>query len=105
MNKTELVYMDAKSSKFWNIELNGDSHTVTYGRIGTDGHHAVGCRGQRGDVPGRDLTHPPATARPQRHPRRVDRDPLEPRLELVRFAQLADPPPRGISSSNAPRSP
>src|SRR5262245_49390434 len=35
--KRELVYMDAKSSKFWNIELSGNSHTVAYGRIGTDG--------------------------------------------------------------------
>jgi len=35
--KRELVYMDAKSSKFWNIELSGKSYTVTYGRIGTDG--------------------------------------------------------------------
>jgi predicted DNA-binding WGR domain protein len=35
--KRELVYMDAKSSKFWNIELAGNSYTVTYGRIGTDG--------------------------------------------------------------------
>src|SRR4051812_44000123 len=35
--KRELVYMDAKSSKFWNIELSGNSHTVTYGRIGTEG--------------------------------------------------------------------
>src|SRR5215213_1351381 len=35
--KRELVYMDAKSSKFWNIELNGSSYNVTYGRIGTDG--------------------------------------------------------------------
>jgi predicted DNA-binding WGR domain protein len=35
--KRELVYMDAKSSKFWNIELAGNSFTVTYGRIGTDG--------------------------------------------------------------------
>ncbi len=38
MNKSvELVYMDAKSSKFWRIELNGPSHTVTYGRLGTEG--------------------------------------------------------------------
>ena len=29
--------MDAKSSKFWNIELAGSSYSVTYGRIGTDG--------------------------------------------------------------------
>src|SRR5262245_46697289 len=35
--KRELVYMDAKSSKFWNIELSGTSFTVTYGRIGTTG--------------------------------------------------------------------
>src|ERR1041384_8850743 len=35
--KRELVYMDAKSSKFWNIELNGSSFNVTYGRIGTEG--------------------------------------------------------------------
>src|SRR6266542_4391635 len=35
--KRQLVYMDAQSSKFWNIELTGDSHTVKYGRIGTDG--------------------------------------------------------------------
>ena len=37
MEKRELVYMDAKSKKFWNIELDGSSHTVKYGRIGTDG--------------------------------------------------------------------
>ena len=37
MEKRELVYMDAKSSKFWRIELDGDSHTVVYGRTGTDG--------------------------------------------------------------------
>jgi predicted DNA-binding WGR domain protein len=35
--KRELVYMDAKSSKFWNIELAGNAYTVNYGRIGTDG--------------------------------------------------------------------
>lgn len=33
--------MDAKSSKFWNIELAGSSHTVTYGRIGTTGQSAT----------------------------------------------------------------
>ena len=37
MEKRELVYMDAKSSKFWRIELNGNAHTVVYGRTGTDG--------------------------------------------------------------------
>jgi predicted DNA-binding WGR domain protein len=33
----KLIYMDAKSSKFWNISQKGDSHTVTYGRIGSAG--------------------------------------------------------------------
>lgn len=41
MKRTELVYMDAKSSKFWNIELDGVSHRVTYGRIGTSGQSAT----------------------------------------------------------------
>jgi predicted DNA-binding WGR domain protein len=35
--KHQLVYMDSKSSKFWNIELHGSTHTVTYGRIGSSG--------------------------------------------------------------------
>ena len=30
-------YSDDKSNKFWEIELGGSSHTVRYGRIGTDG--------------------------------------------------------------------
>lgn len=37
MDSRQLVFMDSKSSKFWNIQLDGVSHTVTYGRIGTDG--------------------------------------------------------------------
>lgn len=37
MSERKLVFMDSKSSKFWNIKLDGDSHTVTYGRMGTDG--------------------------------------------------------------------
>lgn len=37
MEKQELVYMDAKSSKFWNIELTDTRYTITYGRIGTAG--------------------------------------------------------------------
>ena len=37
MDRRELVFMDSSSNKFWNIELSGDSHTVTYGRSGTDG--------------------------------------------------------------------
>jgi predicted DNA-binding WGR domain protein len=35
--KRELVYMDAKSSKFWNIEVKGASHSVTFGRVGSNG--------------------------------------------------------------------
>jgi predicted DNA-binding WGR domain protein len=30
-------FKDAKSNKFWNIELSGSSFTVTFGRIGTGG--------------------------------------------------------------------
>ncbi|MGE3671298.1 MAG: STM4015 family protein [Polyangiaceae bacterium] len=37
MEKRELQFMDGKSSKFWRIELDGACHTVTYGRIGTEG--------------------------------------------------------------------
>jgi predicted DNA-binding WGR domain protein len=34
---TRLEFNDGTSSKFWQIEVDGDEHTVTYGRIGTDG--------------------------------------------------------------------
>jgi predicted DNA-binding WGR domain protein len=37
MNRRELVFMDSTSNKFWNIELADKSHTVTYGRAGTEG--------------------------------------------------------------------
>src|SRR5262245_32071776 len=30
-------FKDGKSNKFWNIELTGNSYTVTFGRIGTAG--------------------------------------------------------------------
>jgi uncharacterized protein (TIGR02996 family) len=30
-------YKDAKSQKFWEIEIEGDAYTVRYGKIGTDG--------------------------------------------------------------------
>jgi uncharacterized protein (TIGR02996 family) len=33
----KFTYSDAKSHKFWNIELTGSSYTVTYGRQGTPG--------------------------------------------------------------------
>lgn len=32
-----LTFSDGSSNKFWTIELDGSSHTVTYGRIGTAG--------------------------------------------------------------------
>ena len=35
--KTLLEYKDEKSAKFWEIETNGTSHTVRYGKIGTKG--------------------------------------------------------------------
>ncbi len=37
MEKRELQFDDGKSRKFWTIVLNGASHTVTFGRIGTNG--------------------------------------------------------------------
>ena len=39
--KRNLIYMDAKSSKFWNIEQSGNTFTVTYGRTGTDGQSQI----------------------------------------------------------------
>jgi predicted DNA-binding WGR domain protein/cell wall assembly regulator SMI1 len=35
--KKELIYQDDKSHKFWNIETDGDSFTVTFGKVGTAG--------------------------------------------------------------------
>ncbi|MEQ1829395.1 MAG: DUF4132 domain-containing protein [Pirellula sp.] len=32
-----LVFSDGSSNKFWRIELDGASHTVTFGRVGTSG--------------------------------------------------------------------
>jgi predicted DNA-binding WGR domain protein len=37
MLNRKLIYMDAKSSKFWNISQTGAAYTVTYGRIGSAG--------------------------------------------------------------------
>lgn len=36
-----LEYKDEKSAKFWTIEVNGTDHTVTYGKLGTDGQTKV----------------------------------------------------------------
>ncbi|MGB8699187.1 MAG: WGR domain-containing protein, partial [Thermosynechococcaceae cyanobacterium] len=37
MERRSLQYTDAKSAKFWTITLEGVSHTVQYGRVGTAG--------------------------------------------------------------------
>lgn len=37
MSTRKLVFSDGSSNKFWNIELNDDSHTVNFGRVGTGG--------------------------------------------------------------------
>ena len=34
---TYLEYRDEQSEKFWQIDIDGNSHTVTFGRIGTKG--------------------------------------------------------------------
>jgi predicted DNA-binding WGR domain protein len=39
--RRDLIFMDAKSSKFWSIQQAGSSHTVTYGRIGSKGQSAT----------------------------------------------------------------
>ncbi|EMN40800.1 WGR domain protein [Leptospira interrogans str. L0996] len=33
----QLTFKDDKSDKFWNIEVSGNSFTVTYGKTGTSG--------------------------------------------------------------------
>src|SRR5262249_12220712 len=33
----EFVFQDGSSHKFWKIELDGSSHTVHFGRVGTQG--------------------------------------------------------------------
>jgi uncharacterized protein (TIGR02996 family) len=35
------VFTDGKSNKFWNIDLQGDSFTVQFGRVGTNGQTQV----------------------------------------------------------------
>jgi predicted DNA-binding WGR domain protein/Leucine-rich repeat (LRR) protein len=39
--KKHLTFKDDKSDKFWSIEVNGKSFTVTYGKTGTDGQTSV----------------------------------------------------------------
>ena len=33
----KLIYQDGSSNKFWNVKVEGNTHTVTYGRAGTNG--------------------------------------------------------------------
>lgn len=37
LTRREFTLTEKGSSKFWNIELDGKSHTVRYGRLGTKG--------------------------------------------------------------------
>ena len=39
--KRRFVYQDAKSDKFWDIEFEGTTQTVVYGKTGTSGREAV----------------------------------------------------------------
>ena len=41
MSKTKLVYKDAKSHKFWEVEAKGSSINVLFGRVGTNGQTSV----------------------------------------------------------------
>ena len=37
----KLVYTDARSNKFWHIDLKGASFTVSFGKVGTKGQTQV----------------------------------------------------------------
>lgn len=39
--KRKFIYQDAKSDKFWDIEFEGTTQTVVYGKTGTAGREAV----------------------------------------------------------------
>ena len=41
MERRSLRYTDGKSDKFWRIALEDNTHTVTYGRVGTRGQRQV----------------------------------------------------------------
>ena len=41
MSKTKLVYKDAKSHKFWEVEAKGSSINILYGRVGTNGQTSI----------------------------------------------------------------
>ncbi len=41
MTRKYLEFSSGSSNKFWTIELQGKSHTVTFGRLGTDGQGQI----------------------------------------------------------------
>ena len=41
MSKTKLVYKDAKSHKFWEVEAKGSSINILFGRVGTNGQTSL----------------------------------------------------------------
>ena len=41
MSKTRLVYKDAKSHKFWEIEAKGSAINILYGKVGTNGQTSI----------------------------------------------------------------
>ena len=41
MSKTRLVYKDAKSHKFWQIEAKGSAINILYGKVGTNGQTSL----------------------------------------------------------------
>ena len=41
MSKTRLVYKDAKSNKFWEIEAKGSTINILYGKVGTNGQTSI----------------------------------------------------------------
>jgi len=43
-------FKDATTKKFWNIELKGSSHTVQFGKIGTDGQKRIKEFGTRNEA-------------------------------------------------------
>lgn len=45
-----LEFVEGTSSKFWQIDVRGDSHTVVYGRIGTDGREVEKSFGSAKDA-------------------------------------------------------
>ncbi len=46
-------YSDATSHKFWNIDVSGNSFTVTYGKVGAAGQTQTKSLSQRRKSPGR----------------------------------------------------